>query len=346
MMNSSVLSIKENPTLPMTIDVHLPELDSQKQMEVYGLLTDIRSAIRRVENEFVFMAIKLGQMQEIVGDQFYDYVQRELGLPKYQVQRMLTSYKALTTHLSDDAGRIDMAMGGRFTQGALRMFAPVTDSNVVEEVRKLASAGEKINEAVILRVVAAHETDQEARITLLESEADRAKKDLDKVREQSELDKLRLQSQIAASSEQMRKMTEQRLAVEEEIAKLRKQETVVTEKAVPTVPAAYTSIEAAIADATLKLEKAQQRERDVTRATELLVAKQVELQASVTELQTSTAEFEEIKSLADRFLLQYPQAKIKVIANANASQRAAVAGLAEAMIEFGTQLRNAASVAA
>ncbi|MCU6502023.1 hypothetical protein LPN04_29945 [Rugamonas sp. A1-17] len=330
----------------MTIDVHLPELDSQKQMEVYGLLTDIRSSMRRVENEFVFMAIKLGQMQEIVGDQFYGYVQSELGLQKYQVQRMLTSYKALATHLSDDAGRIDLALGGRFTQGALRMFAPVTDGNVVEEVRKLAAAGEKINEAVILRVVAAHETDQEARIALLESEADRARKDLDKVRDQSEVEKLRLQSQIAASTEQMRKMAEQRLAVEEELATLRKQETVVTEKEVPKVPAGYTTIESAIADATLKLEQAQQRERDVARATELLVAQQVALQANVTELQTSTAEFEEIKSLADRFLLQYPQAKIKMIVNANSAQRAAVAGLADVMIEFGTQLRNATSVAA
>lgn len=345
-MNSPVLDLVSHNLLPAAADAQLQHLDNNQQMELYALLTELKSSVRRIENEFIFMSLKLGKMHEILGDQIFEFVQQHLGMQRYQVQRLLLNNKALTTHLADEEGRVNIAVSSKFTQSALRLFAPITDTGVIEEIRGLAAKGEKINDKVIERVVQAHQSDQDARVALAETEAERATKALQEATERFEVATLRLQNQVTASAEELRKAKEHRQAMELEMETLRKQATIVTEKPVPTIPEGYKSIEAAIDDAKSRLEQAEQRERTIKEANERLIAEQAELQASVTQLHTSSAEYQELRSMADRFLTQYPQAKLQAIAGASAEQRAAVAGMADAMIELGTQLRNAVAKAA
>jgi hypothetical protein len=340
------MDVMGQAALPATADVQLNDLDSTQQMELYALLAEFRSSMRRVETEYIFMSLKLGQMHTILGDRLFAFVQDKIGMQRYQVNRMLMANKSLTTHLTDAAGRTDMVASSRFTQGALRMFAPIEDGDVIEEVRKLAGQGEKITEKLIERVVQSHQSDTEARAALAEAEAERANKKLAEFAEQHEVATLRLEKQVNASAEQLRKAAEHRQALQQEVETLRKQATIVTEKTVDKIPDGYTSIQEAIDDANKKLEQAQQRERAVAQETERLISEQAQVKAATADLHGSVADYQEIKSVADRFLLQFPQAKIKAIAGTSAEHRSAIAGMAQAMIEFGTQLQNAVALAA
>jgi len=345
-MISPGMDVVEQAALPAVADVHLKDLSGQQQMELYAMLTELRSSIRRVQSEFNFIALKLGQMHEILGDGLYAFVQEKIGMQRFQVNRMLLQHKALKTHLSDEAGRIDMVAASRFTQGALRLFAPIEDNEVIEEVRKLADKGEKINEKLIERVIESHKSDADARVALAETEAERATKKLSEEKEKHETAMLRLQSQVNASSDQLRKMAEHRETLEQELDNLRKQATIVTEKKVDTIPEGYTSIQEAIDAANKQLAHVQQLERTLTDENTRLVEEQARLKVENAGLQTSVADYMEIKSLADRFLLQFPQAKLKAIAGSSNEYRTAIAGMAEAMIDFGKQLQNAVAMAA
>lgn len=329
------------------ISVNLDHLTPEKQIDLHVLLTEVKGAIRRVESEFLFMATKLGMMQEILGEEaFYPFVAANLKLPKYQINRLLLANRAIQNHLTDDEGRVEVAMAGRFTQRALFMLAPVEDEGILNEVRSLASAGEKINEATLARVIEAHQSNNDARLAVAESAAEKAEAALAKVKEVHELEMLRLTKQMASTNEQMRKLGEQRAAAEEEIAALMKKATIVTEKVVEKVPDGFTSVEEAIHEATQRLEAVQKQEQDAIAAAEAAQAQLINISADVQAKVASSAEFTELRSVVNQLLLQFPLAKIKGVASANDEQRLAIIGMGNAMVDLGKQLLEATQKAA
>lgn len=344
-MSSQVMETTSANLLPATAVNELSHLSQEQQMQLFALLTEIRSSIRRVEKEYVFMALRVGQMKKIMGDSVYAYLRQHLEMPRYVVERILLANQALTSHLADEDGRTDMVLGSRFTAGALRMFAPITDGSVIEEVKKLAGEGHKVNEQLIERVVKAHESDSEERILLAEAEAARARKDLSALKERHEIDMLRMKGQVDASAHLLRKAAEHREAMEQEVATLRSQSTIVTEKLVPKIPDEYTSIEDAISAANERLEQARQRESSVKAETERLISEQAKAKASAIALHANIQDFQEVQELASKFFLQYPQAKLKAVTNATPEQREAITAMARAMIEFGTYLQEAVAKA-
>lgn len=329
------------------ISVNLDHLTPQKQIDLHVLLTEVKGAIRRVESEFLFMATKLGMMKEILGDEaFYPFVAANLKLPKYQINRLLLANRAIQNHLTDDDGRVEVAIAGRFTQRALFMLAPVEDEGILNEVRSLASAGEKINEAVLTRVIEAHQSNNDARLAVAESAAEKAEAALAKAKEIHELEMLRLTKQMASTNEQMRKLGEQRAAAEEEIATLMKQATVVTEKIVEKIPEGYNSVEEAIKEAKQRLETVQKQEQEAIAAAEAAQAQLNSISADAQAKAASSSEFTEICSVVDKLLLQFPLAKIKGVASANDEQRLAIMGMGNAMVDLGKQLLEATQKAA
>lgn len=294
---------------------------------------------RMLEGYFACAGLLL-QIKEIVGDQFTKFAQTELGLPLRTIQRYMKVNQAALSHFSED-GQINVKEVSMFTQSALLLLSPETDDEIIFEIKALLNQGEKINEATVQKIIARRDADLEAQIVAAQAETAFANKELKTVTDRSEILSARLQNQLSKQEEQVRRLTEQRAALEEEIQVIRAQETVVTEKEVEVVPAGFKSAleatEAAQKQLALAVEKKDKIEAEIVAAEK----KRTSILEDVSVIETGNEEVLKIKSQIDEIILKYPTALLRAVSDASPSAKTALESAADALIFLGNQLRGA-----
>lgn len=326
--------------------VNLTHLSQEQLFTLRLCVAEFKASRGRIEREFLILSSKLAMMKEILGDQFIAFAKDDLGLPIRTVQRYLTINQCMEKHLST-GGRIDIGEAQLYTQGALSLLAPVTDDDVIEEVRGLAQSGAKISEAVVRDIIASRNVDYEGRIALAESDAAAATNQLREVESKRELESSRMKSHIERQDEIHRRDQEKVAALEEDLERLRGQATVVTEREVdrPVVPPGYATIADAIAAAERDLAQARSRASDATREADELATRNVDLKASLATFTADTQDFLRVKTTVEELLLQMPKAHLQAIAARDADVKEALEVMGRALIQFGTQLCTATASA-
>lgn len=314
-------------------------LDNDKLVALSLAVAEFREIENRIANDFVTMCTRLSMIKEILGEHFLRFAQDELGLKLRTIQRYLNLHQVMSTHLSN-GGRIDIGEARQFTQGALALLAPVTDDDVISEIRTLAQGGNKITEETIKQVIASRDVDYEARLKLAASETELAIKKMHEAQQKLELETARHSSSMVKQEELTRRSKEHVAALEADLERLRKQETVVSEKVVEkeVIPAGYATLAEAIDAATSNLNKAkleaQAAEREAAEAKIKADALKSGLQAAVLD----TQDFGRVKTLLDEVMAALPRAQIQALSGSNPDLKKAFHETGAALVFFGNTL--------
>lgn len=323
--------------------VDFADLSSEHLTALQFCVGQFRLNQHRMLETYFASAQLLFQIKEIVGgDRFMEFATTELGLKPRTIQRYMRMDKTLLQHFSEN-GQINVKEASMFTQRALLLLSPETDEEIISEIKALVNQGEIINESTVRRIIDRHDADLEAQVVSAQAETEFANTELKKVTERSELLAARLQNQLNKQDEQVRRLTEQRSALEEEIEVLKKQETVVTEKTVEVevVPAGFKSAqeatEAAQKQLALAIEKKDRVDAEILEAE----GKRTSILENVSVIEAGNEEFLKIKSQIDGILLKYPAALLRAVSNSSPTAKTALENAADAMILLGNQLRSA-----
>lgn len=141
----------------------LADLSSDSLIRLRMSVSEFRSSGRRLIGELYVMTQQLCVMQEILGDNFRSFVQSELDLGNRMISRYMHINKVLKTHFSHN-GQVDLSEANAFTQRALALLSPTTDSHVVDELRVIASQGKNIDHHVVMEAMNKAEADAVAQL--------------------------------------------------------------------------------------------------------------------------------------------------------------------------------------
>jgi chromosome segregation ATPase len=319
-------------------------LTPEQQGELQFLISEFRSSQNRLANEFVIMSAKLAMMKGILGDKFMPFVEREFQLSARSVKRYLQLHEVMVKRLSTD-GRIDVEEVKQFTQGALRMLAPETDEDIINEVRSIAQAGKPVNEEVINQIIAARNTEYEGRLQLAESEAAEAVRKLEAERQRSQIDYAQSKEKMDRLEEINRRAQAQIAALEEDIQTMEKKANQVVEidKVVP--PEGFATIEEAIADAKARLIEAEARQREAEGQAEAAEKIAEGLQQKLTSFHEETRDFIRVKDMVEEVMKSLPQAQLQSLATKDPAVKKALTTMGDALQQFGKSLLTTAAAA-
>lgn len=320
-------------------------LTTEQGVQLRIMVAEFRAAQSRVASELVVMCSRLAVMKDILGDKFQAFVEDQLKLNWRTAKRYLDAHSVMQKHLQTD-GRLNVAEASMFTQGALKLLSPVTDEDVIDEVRAMAQSGTKIDEAAVKLVVQSRDVDFQQRIELAESEATRANNQLDVERQQRQIEAAQSQLQVTRMNEIIRRTQEQAAALEEDVQRLTKQNTVVTEVEKPIVPPGYTSAEEAIGAAQAQL--ATLRAEITTAIAERDAQERIasDSQTQFHNLVQQHSDFLSVKDKVDEILKLLPESHLQTLNVTDPGVKKAINAMGTTLVAFGKHLQAVAVAAA
>ena len=342
---NQVVSIHEQTMMHISTTVDLSKLSAEQTCNLYAYVADFRTSSRRIEEEFLLLISKLKQIQDLLGDDIYKFAEEVFGLKEWTVKRYLRINAALKTHITTEKGLIDVAEAKHYTKGALSLLNPITDDDVITEIRQLAQNGIQVNEKTVKDIIASRNVDYETRLAEATAEADQANNALKQAQIQRDLEIARSRQHQENSAELLRRANAEKEALQLELDELQKQATVVgvSETVVKeqVVPPAYASIEEAIADAKSKLKAVEAKRDALQQETDALTQKQ----QAMSQLEMSASEFNDIQQAANELLNRYPAARIAAISSSDPKVKVALSKMGEVFVSFGKHLTSAAAAA-
>lgn len=339
-MNSAVSS---PDTLVLRTDpaaLDLRDLSAEHMTRLHMSVSEFRSAGRRLIGELYMMTTQLCVMKEILGERFRLFAEAELDLAPRTVSRYMHIHKVLSTHFSTD-GQVNLAEANLFTQKALGLLSPTTDTHVVEELRELASKGTTIDHNLVLEVMNKSEADAVAQLASAQADLTAKTRQIAEINQQRELERARNQRELDSHAEMLRRAEQRRSDLEDEIAKLRSQETEVRFEQKEVVPPGYASVEEAISAKTRELELLTNKRQAVSSEIETLTEQQQRLHDAVQQTSASASQFLAMKEQTDALIAQFPIALLKSLSAKDPAVKAAIASLGETFVLFGQQLSKA-----
>ena len=322
-----------------TLDLN--DLSSDSLIRLRMSVSEFRSAGRRLVGELYVMTTQLCVMRDILGDRFRPFVERELDLSARTVSRYMHMHKVLTTHFMVE-GKVNLDEANAFTQRALALLSPTTDTQVVLDLRELASKGEHIDEKLVLEVFSKAEEDAVTKLASTQADLTALTRDLESVRQAREVERAKAQRELASQSEMLRRGEQRSRDLEQEIEKLRAQETQVRFEEKEVVPAGYASVEEAIAAKTGELATLAGQRDAISTEIQSLTERQSKLRQAVEQTNAGAAQFVAMKEQADALIAQFPLALLKSLSEKDQTVKAAIKSLGQTMVLFGEQLAKAA----
>jgi hypothetical protein len=320
--------------------LNLENLSSDDHLRLRMSVSEFRSSGRRLIGELFVMTQQLCVMRDILGERFRSFVEAELSLSPRMISRYMHMNKVLNTHFTVE-GQIDLAEANAFTQRALALLSPSTDTQVIDELRDLASKGTTIDHNVVLNVLNQAEADAVTQLASAQADLTATTRQLAVLAQQRELERARNQRESESQAELLRRGEQRRSDLEEEIAKLRNQETQIKFEEKEVVPAGYTSVEEAISAKSRELESLVGEHRTVTAEISTLTEQKKKLQLAVQEADASASQFLAMKEQADTLIAQFPITLLKSLSGKDPAVKTAIASLGETFVLFGQQLSKA-----
>lgn len=341
LLMTSAVSSSDTSVLRAELDaLDLSDLSAESVTRLRMSVSEFRSSGRRLIGELYMMTTQLCVMQDILGDRFRPFVEAQLGLAPRMVSRYMHINKVLSTHFSRD-GQIDLSEANAFTQRALALLSPTTDTHVVEELRVLASQGKSIDHNVVMEVMNKSEADAVAQLASAQADLTAKTRQIAEINQQREVERARNQRELDSQAEMLRRAEQRRTDLEEEIEKLRSQETEVRFEAKEVVPEGYASVEEAISAKTRELEMLATKRQAVSNEIETLTEQQQRLQDAVKQTSVSASQFLAMKEQTNALIAQFPIALLKSLSEKDPTVKAAIASLGETFVLFGQQLGKA-----
>jgi hypothetical protein len=321
-----------------TLDLGDLSIDDQTRLRMS--VSEFRSAGRRLIGELYVMTQQLCVMRDILGECFRSFVDAELGLGPRMISRYMHINKVLTTHFTV-GGQVDLNAANAFTQRALALLSPSTDTQVIDELRVLASNGTTIDHNVVLDALNKAETDVVAQLASTQADLTTKTRELADLAQQREVERARNQREVDSQAELLRRAEQRRTDLEDEIAKLRAQETQIKFEEKPVVPPGYASVEAAIKAKSLELESLATQRESVVADIDSLAEKHKKLQEAVQQTSTGASQFMAMREQADALIAQFPIALLKSLSDKDPAVKSAITSLGETFVLFGQQLSKA-----
>lgn len=343
---SGMVTVEETVVLDADRVSHVPvdlsSLPAEKLNELNVCVAEWRSAGRRLIRELFTMTQQLATMQEILQDQFYSYVDRELGVQRKTAYRYLHINKVLISHFTND-GQLTLTDSQNITQRALMLLSPTTDSAVMDEVKTALTAGQTVDVPYLQEVISRHEAEHATRLASAQAEAQAAVKALERRLEQTELQLARSQRDADSQAEMLRRNKETAQLLEQENRELRSAATEVRyeEKQVEVIPPGFKSVAEAIEAKELQLSELAQAEQRLKQGVEELNAQRSNAQQELDSLVASTANFRSLQAQLETLIGRYPMDTLVALANRERSIKAAYQALGQTMSLFGEQLIRA-----
>lgn len=318
----------------------LADLSSDSLIRLRMSVSEFRSSGRRLIGELYVMTQQLCVMQEILGAGFRSFVQSELDLGNRMISRYMHINKVLKAHFSHN-GQVDLSEANAFTQRALALLSPTTDSHVVDELRVIASQGKTIDHHVVMEAMHKAEADAAAQLASAQADLSAKTRQLEDEQRQRELDKARNQREQESQAEMIRRGEQRRSDLEEQIQKLNSQETQVRFETREVLPAGFVSVEEAINEKKRELALLATRRDEVSIELQTLADQQQKLQEAIQETSAGTSQFLAMKVKADALIAQFPIALLKSLSEKDKTVKAAISSLGETFVLFGQQLAKA-----
>jgi len=337
------LAVPSSDTTALHADwsaLDLGNLSSEDQMRLRMSVSEFRSSGRRLIGELYVMTQQLCLMRDILGDRFRSFVEAELGLAPRMISRYMHINKVLNTHFTVD-GQVDLNEANAFTQRALALLSPSTDTSVVEELRALASQGTTIDHNVVINALNQAEADAVTQLASAQSDLTAKTRQLADLAQQREVERARNQREVESQAELLRRAEQRRSDLEAEIEKLRSQETQIKFEEKEVVPAGYASVEEAINAKNRELESLVGQREAVAAEIGTLTEQQKKLQDAVQQTSASATQFLAMKEQADTLIAQFPIALLKSLSEKDPAVKTAIASLGETFVLFGQQLSKA-----
>lgn len=303
-------------------------------------VAEFHSAGRRLIGELYVMTVKMREMRDILGDRFRAFAKSELNLEPRTVSRYMHINKVLTTHFMTD-GAVHLTEANAFTQQALALLSPSTDTQVIDDLRELASQGKHIDHNIVLEVISKNEEEAVAKLASTQADLTAITRELESVRQGREVERARAQRELASQAEMLRRGEERAKDLEDEIQKLRLQTTEVRFQEKEVVPAGYASVEAAIAAKTSELDSLTRQREAAAREVQELAERQKQLQSAVEQTNAGAAKFMAMKDQADALIAQFPLALLRSLSESDPTVKTAISTLGQTMILLGQQLAKA-----
>jgi myosin heavy subunit len=340
LMTSAVLPSDSTVLRTDLTTLDLSDLSSDNVMRLRMSVSEFRSSGRRLIAELYVMTQQLCVMRDILGDRFRAFVEAELGLAPRMISRYMHINKVLNTHFSVD-GQIDLTEANAFTQRALALLSPSTDTHVVEELRELASQGKGIDHNVVIEVMNKAEADAVTQLASTQADLTAKTRQLAEMAQQREVERARNQREIDSQAELLRRAEQRRTDLEQEIQRLRSQETQVRFEEKEIVPVGYASVEDAVNAKTRELNSLTAEREAVTAEISTLNEQKQKLQDAVQQTSASASQFLGMKEQADALIAKFPIALLKSLSEKDPAVKAAIASLGETFVMFGQQLAKA-----
>ncbi|CAM3225879.1 MULTISPECIES: hypothetical protein [Janthinobacterium] len=324
-------------------NIDLGNLNNEQLLSLHIYVAEYRASFTRVEGEYLILSSRLKAIQDLLKDKFYEFSERELGLKRHTARRLLAINACLVKHISTN-GQIDLNEARNYRRNALYLLEPVTDVDVIEEVRALAKNGQTIDEATVRRIIDSRNVDYEEKIALAEAKLRSQESDLQKKEQQRALENGRLKDRLANQDELLRREKEKTVALVEELNESRSQATIVAhpvEIVREVLPAGLASIEEATVAAEIRLAAITARAELAEAQAKTLEEKHQAIEKNAGLLRAQRDELVEIKAAVESILLKFPLAKLRAISSKSAETKAALEAMGQLMIQFGNQLCTA-----
>lgn len=318
----------------------LGNLTGEDEMRLRMSVSEFRSSGRRLIGELYVMTQQLCVMRDILGERFRAFVEAELGLAPRMISRYMHINKVLNTHFTVD-GQVDLTEANAFTQRALALLSPSTDTQVVAELRELASKGATIDHNVVMNAFNEAEADAVAQLASAQADLTAKSRQLADLAQLREIERARNQREGESQAELLRRAEQRRSDLEEEITKLRSQTTQIQFEDKEVVPAGYASVEDAISAKNRELETLASRRDAVAAEIDTLNEQQKKLQDAVQQTSASASHFLAMKEQADDLIARFPIALLTSLSAKDPAVKTAIASLGTTFVVFGQQLLKA-----
>lgn len=220
-------------------------------------------------------------------------------------------------------------------------MSPSTDTQVIEELRELALKGTTIDHNVVLNALNEAEADAVTQLASAQADLTATTRQLTDLAQLREIERARNQRESESSAELLRRGEQRRNDLEEEIAKLRNQETQIKFEEKEVVPAGFTSVEEAISAKSRELESLVGQHKTVMAEISNLTDQKKKLQEAVQQTNASASQFLAMKEQADTLIAQFPITLLKSLSGKDPAVKTAIESLGETFILFGQQLSKA-----
>jgi hypothetical protein len=310
------------------------KLSTENAIQLHVLVHQFQATQERMTRDLFVLTQTLVQIKELTGENFYAFAEQNMGLKsRTTIRRYMHIHTVLEAHFLSN-GRIDPKEMKNFTQRAFELLGPDTDEDLIVELRTIAQSGNSVDEKTVKRLLEVHGTDHKSQIASLEAEVKTTKQDAVASQSRLEIENARLITQEQNTQELVRRLTDQRTALDIEMEELRKQQIQVQYIDKEVVPPGYISVEEAIEAVTVKKNELEQ-------SLEPLRVRKEELEERLKFISAGADEFLRMKDQVDGFLLKFPVAMIRAVSSSDPAIKQHIEGLSVCMMQFATQLQKA-----